>query len=253
MTIHFQKLGQGAPLVIIHGLFGTSDNLKAVAKGLSDEFTVYLIDAPGHGNSTSLRPLSLEAMARAVYEFTLSQGLERFSILGHSLGGKIAMELSLLHPNSVERLIVADIAPVHYPRRHDSIISALKSVPLLTLSGRGEADQILAGHINEAGVRGFLLKSLVRTVNNEGWQWKFDLERLANDYEFLVSANRQGNYSGRVLFIVGGNSNYISPEHKQDIIGRFPNATSKLIQGAGHWLHAEKPSAFIKITRDFLS
>ena len=238
---------------MIHGLFGTSDNLKAIAKGLADNFTVYSIDAPGHGESSSFSPLSLSAMAAAVFEFTREQGLERFSMLGHSLGGKIAMELALMNPNAVDRLLVADIAPVQYPRRHDTIRKALKAVPLQTLSGRKEADTILSESINELGVRGFLLKSLATSPESKQWYWKFDLTQLAEDYEYLVAGNRHGKFSGQVLFIIGANSDYVTPEHKAAIISRFPKVQSKLIHGAGHWLHAEKPGAFIKICRDFLS
>ena len=251
MSIHFKVLGSGSPLVMIHGLFGTSDNLKAIAKGLAEDFKVYLIDAPGHGDSPTLEPLSLTTMAEAVKVFAEEQGLTSFSMLGHSLGGKIAMELALNYPHLVDKLVVADIAPVNYPRRHDGIISALRSVPLTNLKSRAEADKILQENIQEPGVRGFLLKSLTRS-NNNNWLWKFDLEALANNYDNLVAANSEQEYSGDVLFIIGGNSNYVLPEHREQITNRFPRVKPKVIQGTGHWLHAEKPNAFTKICREFL-
>ena len=252
MTIHFTKFGQGAPLILIHGLFGTMDNLKSIGKGLAEDFTVYLIDVPGHGRSSTSAPLTLPNMADAVYQFTQEQGLARFSLLGHSLGGKVAMELSLTYPEAVHKLIVADIAPVQYGRRHDTIINTLKTVPLGSLPSRGQADKILARGIEEKGVRGFLLKSLGKDDKGD-WQWQFDLNGLAENYHHLIAGNRDGQFNGQTLFIVGGQSNYVLPEHKASIVSRFPNVGSKLIHGAGHWLHAEKPTAFIKICRDFLS
>lgn len=250
MTINFQSFGEGEPLVVIHGLFGTSDNLKAVAKQLSDQFKVYLIDAPGHGDSTSLPLLSLENMANAVFEFLEQQNLSTVSILGHSLGGKIAMELALRHPDRVEKLLVADIAPVQYKPRHDDIISSLKAVPLTQIKSRQEADAILAKKISEPGVRGFLLKSLARA--DGGWRWRFDLDQLANDYNELIKGNVEATYEGPVLMIIGGESNYVLPEYRSEIVNRFPSAEAKVIAGAGHWLHAERQTAFVKICRDFL-
>lgn len=251
MAINFQSFGDGDPLIVIHGLFGTSDNLRAVAKQLSDQHKVFLIDAPGHGDSDTLSLLSLGNMADAVYEFIQQQDLSKVSILGHSLGGKIAMELALKYPDSVDKLLVADIAPVQYKPRHDDIISSLKAVPLTQIKSRKEADAILAEKIKEAGVRGFLLKSLAR--DESGWRWRFDLDRLANDYEELIKSNSNLTFDGSVLMIVGGESNYVLPEYRNEIVSRFPGVEAKVIAGAGHWLHAERQTAFVKICRDFLS
>lgn len=250
MAINFQTFGQGEPLVVIHGLFGTSDNLKAVAKQLADQYRVFLIDAPGHGDSDSLPLLSLSNMANAVYEFLKDQNLISVAMLGHSLGGKIAMELALTQPGVINKLLVADIAPVQYKPRHDAIISSLKAVPLTQIKSRQEADAILSEKISEPGVRGFLLKSLVRS--GDGWRWRFDLDQLAHDYSELIKGNSDLSFSGPVLMIVGGESNYVLPEYRQEIVRRFPNVEAKVIAGAGHWLHAERQTAFVKICRDFL-
>jgi len=252
MSIHFQVLGSGNPLIVIHGLFGTSDNLKAIAKGLAEDFKVFLIDAPGHGDSDTVEPLTLTTMAEEVKTFAEAQGLTNFSILGHSLGGKIAMELAVNNPELIDKLIVADIAPVKYPRRHDSILAALKSVPLENLASRSQADKKLQENIHEPGVRGFLLKSLAKDPDTSAWEWKFDLDALEQNYDNLVDANSDGKFTGDVLFIIGGASNYVLPEHKEQITNRFPNVKPKIIQGTGHWLHAEKPNAFTKICREFL-
>ena len=254
MTIHFQTIGDGEPLVIIHGLFGTSDNLKSVARELSNQFKVFLIDAPGHGDSDSVSPLSIGNMATEVANFITELNIGPVAILGHSLGGKIAMEVALTKPNLVSKLIVADIAPVQYTRRHDAIISSLKAVPLDSLSSRQEADAILAERIEEPGVRSFLLKSLVRNKESgSGWKWRFDLEQLSKDYDELIKANIVAEFTKPTLFIIGSESNYVTPDYRPHIVSRFPNVQAKTINGAGHWLHAERTVAFVKISRDFLS
>jgi esterase len=252
MHIEYQKIGQGTPLIILHGLFGTSDNLKPIAKALSDQYCVYLLDAPAHGNSDSLSKLSLANMAKAIETFCLEHNLSSISILGHSMGGKIAMELALSNPELVSKLIVADISPVQYERRHDTIINALREINLTSITSRQEADKQLSNSILEVGVRAFLLKSLKK--NTEGqWQWAFDVNSIARDYDELIKGNRDDTFSKPTLFIIGGNSNYVTEQHREAIINRFPNVSTKLIQNAGHWLHAEKPVAFVKICRDFLS
>lgn len=254
MKINFQTFGTGSPLIIMHGLFGTLDNLKQIAKALSEHHTVYLIDLPAHGASDTPTPLTLTEMALSVIRFAEAQNLQEFSILGHSLGGKVAMEIALLKPNMVSKVIVADIAPVKYERRHDKIIQGLKAIDLVNTENRQAADKTLSDYVNELGVRAFLLKSLRRSDDeNVNWQWQFDLEALAENYDNLIDANKLGKYTRPVLFIIGGNSEYVTPGHKEEIGARFNNAKAKVIQNAGHWLHAEKPAAFEKICTDFLS
>lgn len=246
MTIHFETLGSGQPLILIHGLFGTLDNLKSLAKKLSDTYQVFLIDAPGHGKSSTPAPLDLPHMADAVFQFITEQGLQNIRLIGHSLGGKIAMEVALQHPAVVKQLVVADIAPVTYPRRHEAIIAGLQSVT--PQHNRATADQQLAQFIEEKSIRGFLLKSF---INQNERLWAFDLPALADNYDHLIAGNSQKQSDVDTLFIVGGKSNYVTPAHREEILSRFPNTQSKVIHGAGHWLHAEKPTAFEKICRDF--
>jgi esterase len=254
MTISHQVLGQGKPLIVIHGLFGTSDNLKQIAKALSDQFKVYLIDAPAHGDSTTPSPLTLTNMAKAVIEFANEHNLSTFSLLGHSLGGKIAMEIALLENVRVDKLIVADIAPVQYTNRHDHIMAGLNAINLMQLENRQQANEILAQYIDDIGIRGFLLKSLTRAEKPQvGWKWRFDLNALELGYPNLIKGNSNLTFNRPTLYIIGGGSNYVLPEHKNEIVTRFENVSVKVIRNAGHWLHAEKPTAFIKICRDFLA
>ena len=254
MTINFKQLGQGEPVLVIHGLFGTSDNLRQIANRLSAEHCVYLIDLPGHGSSETVVPLSLANMAQSVYEFCQQQQLSNVMVLGHSLGGKVAMEMALTFPDLISKLIVADIAPVEYARRHDQIINGLKLIDLDNTKSRQQAESQLQQYIEERGVRAFLIKSLKRDQNdNSKWRWDFDLPQLASDYDLLIKAPCEGKFAQPVLFILGGESNYVLPEHEQAIKSRFSNISFKVIQNAGHWLHAEKPVAFEKICRDFLT
>ncbi len=268
MAIHFQTMGQGTPLILIHGLFGTSDNLKALAKELADTYLVYLIDLPAHGDSDSVFPLTIPNVANTITEFIKEQGLNNVALLGHSLGGKMAMEIAISNPTLVSRLIVADIAPVQYTRRHDEIMESLNAVPVHSIKSRKEADQILAQNIPELGVRSFLLKSLVRvtsikdatTINRpdkgnelKGWTWRFDLESLCKYYDELIKANSDLEYNGPTLFIIGNESDYVKKDYQPEIIKRFPAVQAKIIDGAGHWLHSERAVAFTKICRDFLS
>lgn len=253
MAINYQKMGSGEPMIIMHGLFGTLDNLKLIAKSLANSHTVYLIDLPGHGGSSRVEPFDLANMANAVIQFAEEMRLARFSILGHSLGGKVAMEVALTKPELVKAIAVADIAPVQYYRRHDAVLAGLNSIDLENTSSRQEADKTMSQHIVEPGVRAFLLKSLRRSPEGTDtkWAWYFDLPHLEQSYENFIKANSEGTYSGPVLFVIGGNSEYVKQEHQQEIQKRFSNIKVKVIQNAGHWLHAEKPVAFEKICTDF--
>ena len=253
MAINYQKMGSGEPMIIMHGLFGTLDNLKLIAKSLANTHTVYLIDLPGHGDSSRVEPFNLPNMANAVIEFAQQMKLNSFSILGHSLGGKVAMEVALSRPDLVKSIAVADIAPVQYYRRHDAVLAGLNAIDLTNTTSRQDADKAMSQHVEEPGVRAFLLKSLRRAPQGSTvkWNWYFDLPHLEQSYENFIKANSEGTYAGPVLFIIGGNSEYVKQEHQQEIQKRFSNIKVKVIQNAGHWLHAEKPVAFEKICTDF--
>lgn len=246
-------MGSGQPMIIMHGLFGTLDNLKLIAKAMANNYQVYLIDLPGHGGSDSVSPFNLAQMANAVVAFADEMGLQRFAILGHSLGGKVAMEIALTSPDRVTAIAVADIAPVQYQRRHDAVLAGLNAIDLVNTSTRQQADEVMSQHVKEAGVRAFLLKSLRRAPSdsNANWAWYFDLPHLAASYDNFIKANRDGHYPGPVLFIIGGNSEYVQTSHQEAIQLRFSDIKVKVIQNAGHWLHAEKPVAFEKICTDF--
>lgn len=238
-------------LVLLHGLFGSLDNLSMVKRALKQSHHILSIDLPDHGKSAFLNEFSFQRYAQLVLEQLEALAIPTASVLGHSLGGKIAMQMALMQPDKIDRLVVADIAPVAYPPRHDNVLKGLFSVDLQSIGSRNDADNAMSQTIKEAGVRQFLLRSLQKA--DQGWFWRFNLVGLSRDYNKISGAIiADGQFSKPTLFIKGGNSDYILAEHQAPIASLFPNAKAKIIEGTGHWLHAEKPDAFNRIVGKFL-
>lgn len=251
MILHTDITGQGEPLVLIHGLFGSYENLGVIARALQDKFQIINLDLRNHGRSAHSSEMSYALMANDVLETLDMLGLSQVSVLGHSMGGKVAMQLALQQPERVKKLILADISPVVNEPRHLGILQALQNINLSTLKDRREADQLLSVAVKELGVRQFLLKNLLK--EEDKFLWRLNLPALVANYEAILAAPQaHGPYTGPVLFIKGGDSDYLLASHQSQIQQLFPNARAKVIQGTGHWLHAEKPAAFSKIVADFL-
>lgn len=259
MILHSQCSGQGPHLVLIHGLFGSYDNLGVIARALSDSFHIINIDVRNHGQSGHSEHMSYALMVADVADTLDALGVTSTAILGHSMGGKLAMAFALQQPERVTKLILADIAPIAYPPRHNAVFAGLQQVQLATINSRSDADKQLSVHIKEPSVRQFLLKSLNKT--NNGFAWRFNLEALMANYQALIGDelsltagpdSKPATFDGPTLFIKGGDSDYILAEHRPAIMALFPHAQAKIIQGTGHWLHAEKPAVFCKLVRDFL-
>ncbi|MCS4307922.1 esterase [Rheinheimera pacifica] len=255
MLLHTHISGQQnsstAPVVLIHGLFGSYENLGVIERSLSDQYQVINVDVRNHGRSDHSAEMNYQLMAEDLAQTLDSLNVKKSAILGHSMGGKLAMAYAVTYPERVSKLILADIAPVGYPPRHNSIFTGLNSVDLTEIENRADADKQLAQHVKESGVRQFLLKSLVK--DDDKFEWRFNLNALYSNYTELIGKPiDSGVFSGPVLFIKGGDSDYILPEHKDAITKMFPAAQAKIIQGTGHWLHAEKPAAFTKLVKDFL-
>lgn len=251
MILHTDITGQGTPLLLIHGLFGSGENLGMIARLLADRFRVINVDLRNHGRSGHSDALSYPLMAADLVETMDALNIPAAAVLGHSMGGKAAMQLALSFPTRVSKLVLADISPVVSQARHLSILDALNSIDLTTLTDRKDADRQLQQGISDAGTRAFLLKSLQKT--DLGFQWRFNLAALTAQYpQVLAAPQASGSYDGPVLFIKGGNSDYLLAEHQPQIQQLFPKARAKVIEGTGHWLHAEKSAAFAKITADFL-
>ncbi|WP_416304983.1 alpha/beta fold hydrolase [Neptunicella sp. SCSIO 80796] len=249
--LNFQEKGAGEAIVLLHGLLGSLDNLGMVTRGIESSLRVIAVDLPDHGQSYFSEQFSYAEYANAVLQLLDHLGIDRCHLVGHSMGGKVAMQLALNHPQRVTKLVVADIAPVAYPAHHTAIFAGLNNVDLATISNRNDADNALAKHISEAGVRQFLLKSLQQT--EQGWQWRFNLPLLQRDYA-LISAGIDSSqtFEQPTLFIKGTESDYIQAEHRESIQRLFPNAKAQLMQGCGHWLHAEKPQQFNRILLNFI-
>ncbi|MDN4503265.1 alpha/beta fold hydrolase [Alteromonadaceae bacterium BrNp21-10] len=250
--LHFKQRGQGQPLLLLHGLFGSLDNLGMVARGLAHHYQVISIDLPDHGNSYHSDHFSYNDYAQAVFKLMDHLELPQASILGHSMGGKVAMSMALTQPKRVEKLIVADIAPVAYPPRHEGIFKGLNNVDLASIKNRQDAEESLAEFIYEAGVRQFLLKSLQQT--EQSWQWRFNLAMLQRDYAVLSEGiTATTSYTKPTLFIKGELSDYLNTQQRPLITSLFTQAEARVMLGCGHWLHAEKPAEFNRIVTHFIN
>ncbi len=253
MKLHYKQYSDsGEPLLIMHGLFGSHGNWSGQSRQLATDFSVYGLDLRNHGGSPHSEDMHYTVMAEDVLEFMDDHGLSRAHVLGHSMGGKTAMQLALIAPQRVNRLIVADIAPVPYRGQHDSILDGLEAIDLENIGSRNEADTILATYENDELVRQFLLTNLVRNEHG-GFRWRINLPVLKENYDRLREAPASaGKFEGPVLFVKGALSNYITEKHRDAILSRFPDAQIKTIMHTGHWLHAEKPQTFYRIVHGFL-
>ena len=255
MSLHRTELGEsGSRVVFCHGLFGQGKNWTQIAKALSADHRVLLLDMPNHGRSPWTESFDYLELADLV---AAELGDEPVALVGHSMGGKIAMCLALRHPGLVERLAVVDIAPVAYDSGREFIgyTSTMRGLDLSRLQRRDEADEAMSGAVPNPVVRSFLLQNLRRT--DDGWQWQPNLELLGEHMVELAGwpsdALGDETYDGPVLWVGGARSDYISDEHAAEMDRRFPRNRRVLIKGAGHWVHSEQPEVFLQVVRRFLS
>lgn len=252
LELNFKTFGQGSPIVILHGLFGMLDNLQAVGRRLAENHTVYLVDQRNHGRSPHHENMDYSCMAEDLLHFMESQWMFKAHIIGHSMGGKTAMEFALSHPHMVDKLVVVDIAPKAYPGGHQDIFDALMSVRLPQLTERSEVFEQLKQHIGDYGVLQFLMKNLTRNKKG-GLEWKMNLPVLYKNYRnLLASIDADEPFDGPALFIRGGKSDYILDEDLFAIRALFPGARLETIHGSGHWVHAERPEELLRLARGFL-
>ncbi len=254
MTVHLHHTcsGDGPPVVLLHGLFGSGNNLGALARALADRRRVYSVDLPNHGRSYWLEDATLATMASAVASWMKHQGLHCAQFVGHSLGGKIAMQLALAQPQLLSALVVADIAPVDYPPHHDAVFAALEAVAAAQCGSREAAAELMVAHLQEQQLIQFLLSSLRRDADGV-YRWRFNLEGIKRGYSAVrAQPAALAPYRGPVLFIKGGASDYIREEHRTHILRLFPAAGMRIMPGCGHWLHVQRPSLFNSLVRRFL-
>lgn len=237
------------PLLVAHGLFGSARNWHTLAGGLAEGRRVIAVDMRNHGQSPHDEDMSYAAMAADLARVMAEEGAE--DLLGHSMGGKAAMTLALTEPSLVRRLVVADIAPVGYSHSHLPHIEAMQALDLSAISRRGEADKALAEAIPDRALRGFLLQSLA--IENGAARWKLNLGALAEGMAGLIGfPDLDGGYDGPALFLHGSASDYVAAEHHGTIRRLFPKAEIDALEGAGHWLHAEQPQAFVAAVNGWL-
>lgn len=252
MKLNFRKEGAGRPVIILHGLFGASDNWLTISKKLGDRFTIYLPDLRNHGSSPHSEVFDYQAMTEDLRELIEENGLGQPAVVGHSMGGKAAMALASAYPKLVRQLVVVDIAPRAYPVHHQTILQAYHSVPLDTLTSRKEAEDIMARLIPDMGTRQFLLKNLGRDAEGR-FSWKMNLPVITEKIAEVVAEIRfEQPFTAPALFIRGDRSDYIREADRAEITRSFPNSSLLTVSNAGHWVHAEQPEVVYRALLDFL-
>jgi len=257
MQLNYRQYStQGKALIILHGLFGSLSNWGWHSKQLAKTFAVYGLDLRNHGDSPHADALNYRVMADDVCEFMRSTAMDRCAFIGHSMGGKVAMQLALSHPELLTRLMVVDIAPVAYPAAAGGqmdVLAGMEAMEVEVLSSRKEAEQRLAATIEDEATRKFVLTNLIRNEDG-GYRWRLNLASIRDNYDRLREKPLLGEaFTKPTLFVKGALSNYIQAQNQEEILDLFPRASVKTIMQAGHWLHAERPQAFQKIASDFLS
>jgi esterase len=246
--------GAGPPVAILHGLFGSGRNWRSVAQHLATRHRVLSFDLRNHGASPWADAMSYGEMVEDLRASFRARGIGHAALLGHSMGGKVAMLTALLHPGEVDRLVVVDIAPADNPPTLLAYVRAMRAMDLHGVSRRSEADLQLAGAVPDPSERAFLLHNLV--IGENVAHWRLNLQAIEHDFPQIVGFPDLPTgmvYPGPALFVAGARSNYIQPEHEPEIRHLFPQARITRIEGAGHWVHAEQPHAFLQAVAPFLS
>jgi esterase len=252
MKLFHHTYGTGYPVIILHGLFGCSDNWITIAKRLSDNYTIYLLDQRNHGKSPHHPVMTYDSMSEDLYEFLTDYRIKQVHLIGHSMGGKTAMHFACEYPHRVKSMTILDISPKNYPVSHDRVIDMLTAINLADIDSRNEADRRLANMIGRKDLRQFLLKNL-QSHEDGHFSWRLNLPVLT-EHMNEISSDTIGDkkYNGPVLFIRGGESDYILPEDIPQIKYHFPASKVYTIEGASHWLHGEKPDAVYAAISTFL-
>ncbi len=255
MQLNYKVYGEGRPMIILHGLFGSSDNWMSIAKKIAERgYQVFLPDQRNHGDSPWSEEWNYEVMSEDLHELIKHQQIEHPVLIGHSMGGKVAMFFAGKYPDqALSKLVIVDIAPKAYPIHHDQILDALLSLDLSQINARREADQALAKYLDEPGVRQFLLKNLDRDEENR-FRWKVNLPVIHEKIDMVGEPFPENlKYEGPTLFIKGARSAYIQEGDEALIQTYFPQARLQTVSEAGHWVHAEQPQAFLELLMDFLN
>lgn len=252
--LHSQILGKGIPMVILHGFLGMSDNWKTLGTKYAEiGYNVHLIDQRNHGKSFQSEDFNYDFLTEDLNHYFKHHNIDKAIVLGHSMGGKTAMQFACTYPEKTEKLLIADIGPKFYPPHHQGIIDALNTLQIDTLTSRGEADEELTKSIRDYGTRQFLLKNLYWKEKGK-LDFRFNLSVLSNKMEEVgENISSTESYDGPTLFLRGDKSEYIVPEDYATIKRHFPLAEIKTVDNAGHWLHAENPKQFFQFSSVFMN
>ena len=255
MELHYKRYGEagGAPLVILHGLLGSSRNWQAAAQGLAEGREVYCLDLRNHGESPWQAPPGYGEMGADVLDWLERTLEQRPGLVGHSMGGKVAMRLACERPERIRKLVVVDIAPRLYPETHDDEFVGMRAVDVEGLKSRGEAELALAPHVRDWGMRKFLLTNLARVEGGAGFRWVVNLDAIEEELrELEKSSLRPGQvYEGETLFVMGGKSPYFAREDVALMRRHFPASAVEVIADSGHNPHFERRERFVEIVRAF--
>lgn len=252
MQLHYQSEGQGPPLIILHGFLGSLDNFRSISKRLSENHTVYSVDLRNHGRSPHSDVMSYAVMAEDMLEFLGARDLSETAVLGHSMGGKVAMQLATSYPDYVGKLLVIDIAPKDYPPAQASLLEAMNRLDLARYGSFGEIDGALAPDVRDPATRRLVLKN-VGHRQGDGFYWKIDVDAMTKNYGALAkNITPEYRFEKPACFIRGGRSKYIQDEDSAGIREIFPRAEIVQIPNAGHWVHADAPEEFLRTVRNFL-
>lgn len=252
-VLHSNIIGKGTPIIILHGFLGMSDNWKSIGTKYAEEgYEAHLIDLRNHGKSFHSDIFNYEVMAADIQHYMAYHHISEAIALGHSMGGKVAMQFACIHPRMVSKLLVADIAPKFYPPHHQDIIDALNAIDIQGITSRKEAEDRLSEHLRSITIRQFLLKNLY-WADKGVLDFRFNLKVLSHSMEEIgENIETLDSYTGPVLFLRGDRSEYISESDLPEIKKHFPKAELVTIEKAGHWLHAENPSQFFEKSISFI-
>lgn len=251
MKLQHRIIGEGKPLIILHGLFGSSDNWQTHAKRFSDYFQVILVDQRNHGHTDWSDEFDYDILAEDLHELITDLGLEKVNLLGHSMGGKTVMRYAQLYPDTIEKMIVVDMGIKGYPPHHQEILKGIAALNATPMDSRSAAEEVLLPFVPENGTRQFLMKNLY-WIEKGKLAWRMNVEVLEREMQNILKAISDEEVFVQTLFIRGGMSKYIIDEDIPEIEDRFPDSSFLTIENAGHWVHAEQPEEFMNAVLEFL-
>ena len=260
LNLNFDSIGAGPPVIILHGLFGQGRNWAGIARGLSNTHTVFTVDLRNHGQSPWADEMTYQAMAADVAHLIASHTSAPVALIGHSMGGKVAMTLAmtqaLTRAEMIQRLCIVDIAPVPYSHDFEEHLKAMANLDISSITRRAEAEAALLDQLDDPFLTRFLIRNLKAYEATGGFSWSVNLAALATHMDDILDFpvfEADQAYEGPALFLAGGDSDYIQPYHQGEIERLFPAAEIEIIDGTGHWLHADKPDLITARLMEFLT